>query len=522
MSKLNINFNDKNYEISKSALSEPRADFISHLGTIAGEGLKIIVDGVEYSVDPTKLNGAVISLEAVLNNLNAGGDVPTETLAPGLYQTGAIALYEEQGAEAIEGMMITSWEDLEASGIIAISEGEDIELPEMNEYGFYYGVKYSITMEGITLGFTFNEDGSTIFDQAGDIMEIPAGVIIYGDHFIDMTAMDMPVFEVLSNGTSLGADGVILNVGSGLPPKGSVHLGNVDGEKPVFEGDLVLPGVNCTLIPVETFAEQASLTGIHIPNSVTSIDNYAFDNCTSLTSITIPNSVTSIGSYAFAGCTSLESVTIGDSVTSIGDAAFYYCTSLESITVDEGNTKYHSKNNCLIETESKTLVLGCKNSIIPTDGSVTSIGDAAFAYYTSLTSITIPDSVTSIGDDAFIGCSKLTDIEIPDSVISINDNAFASCTSLASITFGENSGLTSIGEGAFVSCTGLTSIVIPHSVMNIDDWAFGYCNSLTNITYNGTIDQWYSVIKGDNWYYNVPATRVQCTDGRTALDGKEE
>ena len=129
------------------------------------------------------------------------------------------------------------------------------------------------------------------------------------------------------------------------------------------------------------------------------------------TSIIIPDSVTSIGSNAFRGCTGLTSVTIGNSVTSIGSSAFSYCTGLTSITVAKGNTKYHSAGNCLIETESKTLIAGFKNSIIPTDGSVTSIGYAAFGGCTGLTSVTIPNSVTSIGQAAFGGCTGLTSIK---------------------------------------------------------------------------------------------------------------
>lgn len=73
MSKLNINFNNKNFEVSDSALSDARADFISHLGTIAGEGLKIVVNNTEYFVDPTKLNDASSSLETVLEGLSDAG-----------------------------------------------------------------------------------------------------------------------------------------------------------------------------------------------------------------------------------------------------------------------------------------------------------------------------------------------------------------------------------------------------------------------------------------------------------------
>ena len=118
--------------------------------------------------------------------------------------------------------------------------------------------------------------------------------------------------------------------------------------------------------------------------------------------------VTSIGNYAFQSCRGLTSITIPNSVTSIGSQAFSSCSGLTSITVDEGNTKYHSSGNCIIETKSKTLIAGCKTSVIPDDDSVTSIGSKAFQNCNGLTSITIPDSVTSIGSQAFQNCSGLT------------------------------------------------------------------------------------------------------------------
>ncbi len=211
--------------------------------------------------------------------------------------------------------------------------------------------------------------------------------------------------------------------------------------------------------------------------SVTSIGHYAFFGNTGLTSITIPDSVTSIDDEAFYGCTGLTSVTIGNGVTSIGYSAFNGCSGLESITIAKGNTKYHSFGNCLIETASKTLILGCKTSVIPSDGSVTSIDDEAFYGCTGFTSITIPDSVTSIGERAFRGCTGLTSITIPDSVTSIGDSAFYNCTGLTSITIPDN--VTSIGACAFDGCTGLTSVTIGNNVMSIGEMAFKGCSGLS-------------------------------------------
>src|SRR5699024_4859621 len=98
---------------------------------------------------------------------------------------------------------------------------------------------------------------------------------------------------------------------------------------------------------------------------------------------------------------------------SIGYGAFSGCDSLTSIIVDPQNSVYHSDGNCLIETQSKTLIAGCGTSVIPSDGSVTSIGEGAFSYCESLMSITIPDSVTVIGDKAFLSCRSLESVMIP-------------------------------------------------------------------------------------------------------------
>ena len=118
--------------------------------------------------------------------------------------------------------------------------------------------------------------------------------------------------------------------------------------------------------------------------------------CSGLTSVTIGNSVTSIGQDAFRDCSGLTSVTIPNSVTSISKFGFFGCTGLTAIKVDSENTKYDSRDNCnaIIETETNTLITGCKNTVIP--NSVTIIGEYAFYDLTGMPTITIPKSVEKI------------------------------------------------------------------------------------------------------------------------------
>ena len=123
----------------------------------------------------------------------------------------------------------------------------------------------------------------------------------------------------------------------------------------------------------------------------------------------IPNSVTSIGEFAFNCCTSLQSIDIPDSVTQINGTIFSDCNNLTSIIVSKNNSRYKSTNNCILTKDGKKLVL-CRNHNIP--NGITEIGRFAFSGCTSLQSIEIPNSVTEIGYSAFGGCTSLQSIEI--------------------------------------------------------------------------------------------------------------
>ncbi len=311
-----------------------------------------------------------------------------------------------------------------------------------------------------------------------------------------------------------------LNIGNSV-----TYIGNKAFENCSGLTSIVIPN-SVTEIGDGAFKSCWGVTSLNIGNSVTYIGDGAFEGCAGLTSIVIPNSVTEIGEKAFEGCYGLTSIDIPNSVTEIGDRAFYSCYGLTSIVVGSGNPRYDSRNNCnaIIETASNTLLVGCRNTVIP--NTVAVVGDYAFAYCADLTSIDIPNSVTKIGDGAFSCCKGLTSVDIPDSVTKIGIGAFEACTRLANIVIPNS--VTSIGlsafyntvwynnqpdglvyagmvayeykgtmpsgtnvtlkEGtlgiagcAFESCTGLTSIVIPNSVIDIGDGAFYWCTGLTDV-----------------------------------------
>lgn len=211
---------------------------------------------------------------------------------------------------------------------------------------------------------------------------------------------------------------------------------------------------------------------------VKEIHGSAFYYCDTLTNIVIPDSITTIGNTAFYGCLNLVSVEIPKSVTDIGFGVVTACLNLTSLTVNEENTVYHSDGNCIIETATKTLVQGCKTSVIPPNGDVERIGYYSFADCLGLNSIVIPDGVKIIDDLSFVDCENLLNVVISDSVTEIGQLAFSGCSALGSIVMPDS--VEFIGAWAFEECSSLKDIKIPDSV-TIDMYAFYGCDGLTNV-----------------------------------------
>ena len=295
------------------------------------------------------------------------------------------------------------------------------------------------------------------------------------------------------------------NLASVILPDGLTSIGNYAFSSCYNLTSIELPN-SVKSIGVSAFYECSSLSSIMIPNGLTSIANYLFCGCSSLTSMVIPNSVTSIGGYAFFGCSSLSSITIPGSVTHLSQKTFSGCRGLTSITFL--GSEISIERSVFLDCEALTAVYisdlssWCKmlfedyssnplyyahhlyvgeeevrDLVIPNN--VTSIGDYAFEYCSSLTSVMIPDNVTSIGSYAFIECSGLSSLTIPNSVTNVGKYAFYNCSGLNSLSISNS--LISIEYATFHGCSGLTSIFIPNSVTNIEGAAFRACSGLTSV-----------------------------------------
>lgn len=246
--------------------------------------------------------------------------------------------------------------------------------------------------------------------------------------------------------------------------------------------------------------------------------------------------VVSIENEAFSNRSSLASLFISNNISSIGIKLICFSKVVSSIEVDSRNKTFDSRNNSnsVIKTIDNSLVLGCKDSVIPS--SVTSIGDYAFYGCTGLEEISLQDNITSIGTGsfqyceslssallgknlasigmiAFCECGVLSQVTLPDSLVNLGAGAFSFCSSLSTITIPDK--VTSIGAETFRGCFSLSAVKIGKSVTSIGDKAFANCNLITSITLpEGLTNIWNHAFSGCKALksVNLPSTLVSIGD----------
>ncbi len=284
-------------------------------------------------------------------------------------------------------------------------------------------------------------------------------------------------------------------------------------------GDVVIPskvnGKAVTSIGSTAFNRNDTITTVSIPDSVSTIGNYAFSGCKSLLQADIGKNVTELGIGVFEGCTKLVAVTLGDALETIGDRAFYGCTYLSAVEFGKKlkTIGSYSFSFCtglgVVELPDSLTVIGNhafasdSGIVVLTFGSnLTTIGESAFEMCSSIMEVLLPDSVTELGIKAFFSCTKLTSVKLPVNLKVIKKNAFSRCTALGNVTI--PSGVTEIEAGAFDSCKPITELtlpdglriigdsafkgisikklVIPDSVTKFGSGSFGSCTSLVNVT----------------------------------------
>lgn len=289
-------------------------------------------------------------------------------------------------------------------------------------------------------------------------------------------------------------------------------------------------------------------SGLLLPDSVTSIGNYAFVSFQTY-NIIIPNSVTYIGKYAFNN-SKIAIVNISENVAEIGLGAFRYCKYLQEINVDINNANYSSVDGVLFNKDLSTLIQYPGGKYVydgyTVPNGVTTIDRYALAY-TDLETINLPGSVNNIANNAFYDNQNLKSINVAqdnlnyssingvlfdktaDSLITypmgrhgvysipngtkyIKNEAFSGCSKLTAVIF--PSSITEIGSFAFQLCESLVSIDLPDGINEIKNSTFNMCTNLSFVNFGKNI----TAIEHDAFAYCYALQSVTIPTGVTTLD----
>ncbi len=352
----------------------------------------------------------------------------TVHVLPGLvdaYQSAAYWHLFSQILGDATGSISEDGQDFVVDGIYYHVEDGQATVTNNGQTGCYSGVVVIpdiVTFQGI--GYPVVAVGDSAFKNSTALTSITLGDSI--------TTIGAAAFMGCSGLTSITIPEAVTSIGS-YSFDGCTSIRSLFFNPVYFPYDLssfhdcpvetLVFGEQVQRIPGSIMYNHAMLKSVTIPNSVTFIGGFAFQQCTGLTHVDLPSSLVTIDFRAFDGCTGLTSLTIPNAVTSIGDGAFMNCTALDSVII--GNA-------------------------------VTEIKDYAFDGCSGMKYLVFGNSVTTIGKEAFSGCAGLTTVALPHSVTTIGDYAFLNCSGLVNATIGR--AVTTIGNVMFCYCNQLTDI----------------------------------------------------------------
>lgn len=599
--------------------------FVDQTAFSSCDGMDIYVDQYEDSIAnaPWGATNTVVHW----THQEVEPDTPsTNTITPGLYETGTNYT-----------VLIKTWDELLGEHAFSIYNGKlqkgvtpNDASATQNEYGFYYGIPYYCESSPETAYLQFGSDNIVhLWNKWGHdayyraeyskkevkLVECVEGTQSDGDYSnrsitFDGTGLLIEWFSFATNYT---------------------WMAGYYTDTSVYVGDIALPGDGSLVSPGNGLSGWTGLTGVLIPDNMRVIDDFAFMDCTNLSNVVIPDSVVYIGECAFDN-TALNSFTVGPNVQYLGSGVVSCSRSYDTFEINFNAKALINEYTgySFADVGRQVINIGPDVEAIPSnlfrngaqmgtgedivavnfaEGSVCkTIGEYAFAYNDTLTSITLPRSLTSISSNAFAGCDGrftygidnqeytlsdgLTDISfegtraewiaidkgsnwnggVPATYVKCSDGmisvsvvkeseiyssdgidisyegsfssivrgigtckgsdiilstalhpylyaigakAFSNCIGLSKVRISE--GIRYIRNNAFENCINLEQVEIDSCVTTVEANAFNGCSSLSDIIFNGTIEQWESITRGEDWNYGVPAAYVQCTDGNVTI-----
>lgn len=401
----------------------------------------INLNDTEFSYADMPIYESNITILGASNNGNTVTFIGTEYQLEGTFEWFEIPEDTGFGLYTADGIPVASWEKLVNEYGLDIekdyrytgqyrTEPEHIYCVLKNNPELSKGVKLVIP-EGVT------KIGESAFNLVFQIKEIvfPEGLVSIGENSFSHSGIQDVILP--STVTTIGKNAFsnATSIRNLYIPKATTNIGEhvlssfegkyyfdsitVEDGNPVYHSD-----GNCLIeTATKTLIAGCNKSVIPTDGSVTKIAPSAFSSV-HMSTLVIPNTVTEIGEGAFFRL-SIKEITIPKSVTKIDGNVLEECIDLASITVENGNPVYHSDDNCLIETASKKMIAGCKNSVIPTDGSVTILGNGCMQVWYSLDgSFFIPRTIKEIEDYAFSNCVDLTSVVIEKGVEKMGIHVF--------------------------------------------------------------------------------------------------